>query len=69
VTRFIKIRCEAQLDLQALHWARKRLDSEPIALINHLRALPLERGIAAPQAGANCTNSFRPSRTKMGPRH
>jgi transposase len=38
-----------QLDIQALHRARERLVSERTALINHLRALLLERGIVAPQ--------------------
>jgi transposase len=38
-----------QSDIQALHRARERLVSERTALINHLRALLLERGIVAPQ--------------------
>ena len=47
--RFVEVKSQAQSDLQALHRARERLVSERTALINHLRALLLERGIAAPQ--------------------
>src|SRR5262252_6831838 len=47
--RFVEVKSEAQLDLQSLHRARERLVSERTALINHLRALLLERGIVAPQ--------------------
>lgn len=47
--RFVAVKSQAQSDIQALHRARERLVSERTALINHLRALLLERGIAAPQ--------------------
>jgi transposase len=47
--RFVEVKSLAQSDLQALHRARERLVSERTALINHLRALLLERGIVAPQ--------------------
>ena len=47
--RFVEIKSEAQLDLQSLHRARERLVSERTALINHLRALLLERGIVVPR--------------------
>jgi transposase len=47
--RFVEIKSEAQLDLQSLHRARERLVSERTALINHLRALLLERGIVVPK--------------------
>ena len=43
--RFVAIKSEAQLDLQSLHRARERLVSERTALINHLPAVLLERGI------------------------
>ena len=43
--RFVEVKSQAQ----ALHRARERLVSERTALINHLRALLLERGIVAPQ--------------------
>jgi transposase len=47
--RFVEVKSQAQSDMQALHRARERLVSERTALINHLRALLLERGIVAPQ--------------------
>ncbi|MEM7445711.1 MAG: IS110 family transposase [Pseudomonadota bacterium] len=43
--RFVPVKSEAQSDIQALHRARSRLVAERTALINHLRALLLERGI------------------------
>ena len=50
--RFVPVKSVAQSDLQALHRARERLVSARTALINHLRALLLERGIVAPQGRA-----------------
>src|ERR1700739_4273649 len=47
--RFVDVKSQAQSDIQALHRARERLVSERTALINHLRALLLERGIVASQ--------------------
>lgn len=47
--RFVPVKSEAQSDVQALHRARERLVTERTALINHLRALLLERGIVAPK--------------------
>ena len=47
--RFVELKSEAQSDLQSLHRARERLVAERTALINHLRALLLERGITVPQ--------------------
>jgi len=47
--RFVPVKSQAQSDLQALHRARERLVSERTALINHLRALLLERGIIVAQ--------------------
>ena len=47
--RFVAVKSEEQSDVQALHRARERLVAERTALINHLRALLLERGIVAPQ--------------------
>lgn len=43
--RFVPVKSERQSDVQALHRARSRLVAERTALINHLRALLLERGI------------------------
>ncbi len=50
--RFVAVKKVEQSDVQALHRARERLVSERTALINHLRALLLERGITAPQGRA-----------------
>ncbi len=47
--RFAEVKSQARPDIQALHRARERLVPERTALINHLRALLLERGIVAPQ--------------------
>ena len=47
--RFVELKSQAQSDIQALHRARERLVGERTALINHLRALLLERGIVVPQ--------------------
>ena len=43
--RFVPIKTEDQLDLQALHRQRDRLIERRTALINQLRAFLLERGI------------------------
>src|SRR5690606_5934018 len=47
--RFVPVKSDAQSDIQALHRARSRLVAERAALINHLRALLLERGIVMAQ--------------------
>ena len=47
--RFVPVKSEEQSDVQALHRARSRLIAERTALINHLRALLLERGIITPK--------------------
>lgn len=47
--RFVPLKSEAQLDLQTLHRVRQRLVGRRTALINHLRAILLERGITVPQ--------------------
>ena len=47
--RFVPVKSVAQSDVQALHRARERLVAERTALINHLRALLLERGITVPR--------------------
>ena len=47
--RFVEVKSEVQSDLQALHRARERLVAERTALINHLRAVLLERGIVMAQ--------------------
>lgn len=47
--RFVAVKSEAQSDMQSLHRARERLVAERTALINHLRAVLLERGVTVPQ--------------------
>src|SRR5581483_9327612 len=47
--RFVELKSPEQLDLQSLHRVRDRLVGERTALMNQLRALLLERGIAVPQ--------------------
>ena len=43
--RFVPIKTDDQLDLQALHRVRERLVSRRTAVINQMRAFLLERGI------------------------
>jgi transposase len=47
--RFVELKSAEQLDTQSLHRVRDRLVGEPTALVNQLRAILLERGIAIPQ--------------------
>lgn len=47
--RFVELKAEEQLDMQTLHRVRDRLVAERTALLNQLRAVLLERGIAIPQ--------------------
>lgn len=47
--RFVELKSEDQLDMQALHRGRDRLVGERTALINHFRAILKERGIVVPQ--------------------
>lgn len=48
--RLVPVKSETQSDIQALHRARSRLVAERTALINHPRALLVERGIVVAQA-------------------
>ncbi len=47
--RFVRTKSMEQLDLQALHRVRARLVRQRTAVINQIRALMLERGIAVRQ--------------------
>ncbi len=47
--RFVELKSAEQLDVQSLHRVRDRLVGERTALMNQLRGLLLERGIAVPQ--------------------
>jgi transposase len=57
--RFVEVKSQAQSDVQALHRARERLVAERTALINHLRALLLERGAAGPPQAGGGTRGVR----------
>jgi transposase len=48
-TRFVPVKTDEQLDLQALHRVRSRLVSERTAVINQIRGFLLERGIIVRQ--------------------
>jgi transposase len=48
-TRFVPVKTDDQLDLQALHRVRSRLIGQRTAVINQIRAFLLERGIAVRQ--------------------
>lgn len=51
--RFVPIKTDAQLDLQALHRMRDRLVQRRTALINQIRGFLMERGITFPKGPAN----------------
>ena len=51
--RFVELKSQDQLDLQTLHRARDRLIGERTALINQIRAILLERGIAVAKGKHN----------------
>ena len=48
-TRFVPVKTDGQLDLQALHRVRSRLIGERTAVINQIRSFLLERGIPVRQ--------------------
>ena len=48
-TRFVPVKTDDQLDLQALHRVRPRLISERTAVINPIRSFLLEHGIPVRQ--------------------
>src|SRR5215467_12815331 len=54
--RFVPIKTDEQLDLQALHRVRDRLVHRRTALINQIRGFLLERGIVFPTGAANLRN-------------
>lgn len=56
--RFVPIKSEAQLDLQALHRVRDRLVHRRTALINQIRGFLLERGIVFAKGPANLRNQM-----------
>lgn len=56
--RFVPIKTDDQLDLQALHRVRDRLVHRRTALINQIRGFLLERGIAFRKGPANLRNQM-----------
>ena len=48
-TRYVPVKTDDQLDLQALHRVRSRLVGQRTAVINQIRGFPLEHGIAVRQ--------------------
>jgi transposase len=54
--RFVPVKSQEQSDLQSLHRARERLVGDRTALINHLRALLLERGLIVAKGRAKLRN-------------
>ena len=56
--RFVELKSQDQLDTQTLHRSRDRLVGERTALINQLRAILLERGMAAPQGDSGSSSRF-----------
>ncbi len=56
--RFVPIKTNDQLDLQALHRVRDRLVHRRTALINQIRGFLLERGIAFAKGPANLRNEM-----------
>jgi transposase len=56
--RFVEIKSEMQLEMQTLHRARERLVAERTALINQVRSVLLERGIAIAQGRHKLENQL-----------
>jgi transposase len=56
--RFVPIKNDDQLDLQALHRVRDRLVQRRTAVINQIRGFLLERGIAYAKGPANLRNQM-----------
>jgi transposase len=52
--RFVPVKNEAQLDLQALHRVRDRWIGRKTAVINQLRGFLLEHGITVPSTESAC---------------
>jgi transposase len=56
--RFVPVKKNAQLDVQALHRVRDRLVAERTALVNQARAFLLEQGLPSP--GPFCSSRSTP---------
>ena len=57
--RFVPIKTDGQLDLQAIHRVRDRLISRRTAVINQLRAFLLERGLTFARTPASYATRCR----------
>lgn len=70
--RFVRIKTEDQLDLQALHRVRDRLVSRRTGIINQLRAFLLKRGMTVRQGRAylrrNLPSLLPEAEQKLSPR-
>lgn len=66
--RFEPIKSDVQSEIQALHRARSRLVAERTALLNHLRALLLERGIVVAQGRRKLEDALGVFADEDGPR-
>jgi len=56
--RFVRIATEAQQDVQAMHRVRSRLKGNRTALVNQIRGILLEYGVAVPQGVASLRNAL-----------
>jgi hypothetical protein len=56
--RFVPIKTDEQLDLQALHRVRDRLVQRRTAVINQIRGFLIERGITFPKRAGNLRNNM-----------
>lgn len=56
--RFVSLKSEAQLDLQAVHRMRERLVRARTTLINQCRAILLERGVVLPKGRRQLMRRF-----------
>ena len=55
---FVRIATEAQQDVQAMHRVRSRLRGNRTALVNQIRGILLEYGVAVPQGVASLRNAL-----------
>jgi transposase len=56
--RFVPIKTEEQLDLQALHRVRERWVMRRTAVVNQIRSLHLERGLTLPKGRSHLDEQF-----------
>jgi transposase len=67
---FVRLKSEAQLEMQILHRARARLVTDHTALINQRRALLLERVIEVARGRSGLRSTSSPfSTTELSTKH